>query len=84
MEESHTKVDVVAATCNRRQEPVITRQQEECPPLGADCRTDGEKSSGVFLLQPSCPQILGSLTRVVIGWDIEDKYVQQVCYFMST
>jgi hypothetical protein len=49
VEESHAKVDVVAATCNRRQEPVITRQQEQCSPVGADGRTDGE-DSGVCLL----------------------------------
>ena len=41
VEESNVKVDVLAASCNRRQEPVITRQQEECSPVGADGRTDG-------------------------------------------
>ena len=43
MEESDAKVDVLSATCNRRQEPVITRQQEKCSPVGANGRTDGEE-----------------------------------------
>jgi hypothetical protein len=46
VEESHGKVDVLAATYNRRQELVITRQQEKWSPVGADGRTDGESLQG--------------------------------------
>ena len=46
--------------------------------MGADGRTDGEEVHGaVFHFQISFSD-LEHLTRVTIGWDIEDRYIEQV------
>eukprot|EP00092_Neocalanus_flemingeri_P008407 GFUD01009063.1.p1 GENE.GFUD01009063.1~~GFUD01009063.1.p1 ORF type:complete len:458 (-),score=83.36 GFUD01009063.1:40-1413(-) len=62
LREDGLKVLVEAASCNRRQEPVIIRKKEECSPVGADGRTEE----------------LSSLVRVAIGWDIDDNFIEQI------
>ena len=57
---------------------MITRQQQECSPVGADGRTDGEEVHGLFFHLQISFSDLEHLTRVAIGWDIEDRYLEQV------
>lgn len=57
-----TKVSVEAATCNKKQEPVIKRTSSICSPVGAD----GRNSS------------LQALVQVQIGWQIRSNYIEQI------
>ena len=36
-----TTVSVEAASCNKKQEPLLMRKKEQCSPIGADGRDDG-------------------------------------------
>eukprot|EP00090_Calanus_glacialis_P045179 TRINITY_DN8232_c0_g1_i1.p1 TRINITY_DN8232_c0_g1~~TRINITY_DN8232_c0_g1_i1.p1 ORF type:complete len:472 (-),score=119.75 TRINITY_DN8232_c0_g1_i1:256-1671(-) len=57
-----TTVSVEAASCNKKQEPLLVRREEVCSPVGADGREDG----------------LSELTRVSIGWNIGGKFKEQI------
>jgi len=57
-----TTVAVEAASCNRRQEPLLMRRQEVCAPVGADGR-EGD---------------LDKLTRASIGWRLDGKFKEQI------
>jgi len=57
-----TTVSVEAASCNKKQEPLLMRRQEACSPVGADGRTDS----------------LSELVRVSIGWNIAGKFLEQI------
>jgi len=57
-----TTVSVEAASCNKKQEPLLLRRKEQCSPVGADGRDDD----------------LSELTRASIGWSIDGKYKEQI------
>jgi len=57
-----TTVAVEAASCNKKQEPLLVRRQELCSPVGADGREEG----------------LSELTRVSIGWNLSGKFLEQI------
>merc|ERR1719348_2928091 len=53
-----TTVSVEAASCNKKQEPLLMRRKEQCSHIGADGRDDE----------------LSFLTRASIGWRIDGVY----------
>lgn len=53
---------VESATCNKKQEPRLVRSQEQCAPIGTDGRTDN----------------LESLWRVAIGWQVGERFIEQI------
>lgn len=56
-------VDVEAASCNKKQEPRISRSNELCAPIGADGRFT---------------ELSGKLVRVSLGWEINGIYKEQI------
>lgn len=57
-----TKVSVEAASCNKKQEPVILRSSSICSRVGADGRNTSTQA----------------LTQVQIGWQINNTFIEQI------
>ena len=59
---SDEKIVVENASCNRKQEPRLTRTQEQCASVGSDGRIDQ----------------LETLQKVSLGWNIESTFIEQI------
>jgi hypothetical protein len=71
-------VEAASLSCNKKQEPLLIRREEECSPVGADGRVDGGIYGIRFYFHHVCVLGLADLTRVSIGWNIGRKFIEQI------
>ena len=70
-------VEVMSSSCSRKQEPRLTKKEEECSTIGADGRTKGKERDLTHGDNQSCAG-LSQLVTVSIGWQIGDVYHEQI------